>query len=152
MEIDQSFSNITYSYKAENTDSYGFEAYLEFHIEDKEQFDEYVSVLKKGRSWQNFDFCPGFQECNLENVLVLDLDDDVDPASIFYRQILCARIRKILYSSETQTIIYVAIGVYDGGGIGTNYLNTFFDRFQIDPAVYMRIADTDYNVDPYSIN
>ena len=43
--------------------------------------------------------------------MVLDLDDDDDPSSIFYRQILSAKIRKILYSYETQTIIYIAMGM-----------------------------------------
>lgn len=151
-KIAPSFSNIRYSYKAENTDSYGFEAYLEFQIEDKALFEEYISTVKQDRNFQTSSFCSGFQECNIENALVLDLDDDTDSAGIFYMQIDFAKIRKILYSPETQTIIYVAIGVYDGGGIGTNYLNAFFDRFQIDPAVYMKTADSQYGVNPYGID
>ena len=52
-----------------------------------------------------------------------------------------AGIKKILYCAETQTIIYVAIGVYDGGGVETDYLCVFFERFDIDPVEYERSAD-----------
>lgn len=83
---------------------------------------------------------PGYKEYSIENVLELDIDAVDDPSSIFYRQILYAKIGKILYSPEEQRIIYVAIGVYDGGGIGTNYLNVFFERFQIDPIEYEQTA------------
>ena len=66
-----------------------------------------------------------------EHVFKLDFDETDDPSSIFYRQIVYAKIRKILYSPKDQTIIYVAMGVYDGGGIGTNYFNVFLNVFKL---------------------
>ena len=153
--IEPYFCNVRYSYKAEDNDDYGFEAYLEFQIEDEAKFDEYISALEQTYSFQPSQFCPGMQECNIENVLDLDLDNDVDPNSMIYRQIFTAKIRKILYCTQTQTIVYSAIGVHNGSGIGTigtNYLNVFFDRFQIDPVEYVKTADPDYLVDPYSID
>lgn len=153
VKIESIFTNVIYSYKAESTDTYGFEAYLEFTIADKTQFDEYIASIKTKDGWSASDFVPGFMEYNIENVLVLDEPDaGDDPTSIFYQQIIKAKIRKIMYSAEKQTVIYVALGVHDGGGIGTNYLNTFFDRFQIDPAKYEKAAQSTYNVDPYGIN
>lgn len=153
LKIENYFKNVIYSYKAESVDTYGFEAYLEFTIVDKTQFNEYIATIKTKDGWSASTFAPGFMEYNIENVLVLD-EPDVgdDPTSIFYQQIIKAKIRKIMYSAENQTIIYVAIGVHDGGGIGTNYLNAFFDRFQIDPFEYEKMAQSAYNVDPYGIN
>ena len=139
-KIEDYFSDVKYSYKAENTDTYGFEAYLEFTIKDKTEFQTYISKITDVKNWQDFAYAPGYKEYSIENVLELDIDAVDDPSSIFYRQILYAKIRKILYSPEEQRIIYVAIGVYDGGGIGTNYLNVFFERFQIDPIEYEQTA------------
>lgn len=150
-EIEESFSDVKYSYKAESTDIYGFEAYLEFTIKDETEFQEYISNITSAENWKDFAYAPGYLEYCIEDVFVLDLDLVDDPSSIFYRQISFAKIRKILYSPEEQRIIYVAIGVYDGGGIGTNYLNVFFDRFQIDPVEYEQTADSRYGVDPFGI-
>lgn len=150
-EIQPCFSNITYSYKAENTDTYGFEAYLEFTIEDESQFNEYIAEITRDREWQDFAFDTDFRECNIENVFDLNTDHTDDPTSVFYRQILYSKVRKILFSPETHTVIYVAIGVYDGGGIGTNYLNTFFERFQIDPVEYAKAATSGYGIDPFGV-
>lgn len=151
-EIEDSFSAVKYSYKAENTDTYGFEAYLEFTIEDKTIFKTYISKITSNENWHDFAYAPGYKEYCIENVFDLDIDDTDDPSSIYYRQIVYAKIRKILYSPEEQRIIYVAIGVYDGGGIGTNYLNVFFERFQIDPVEYEQAASSGYGIDPFGIS
>lgn len=47
-----------------------------------------------------------------------------------------AKIGKILYSEKDQRIIYVAVGVYDGGMVTTDFLCQYFDRFDIDPTKY----------------
>lgn len=149
--IDESFTNVSYSFKAENIDTYGFEAYLEFSIEDTEEFNRYIDAIKQEYSFQDFPYDSSFQECKIEDVFVLFTDTDYDPTSIPHYQITQAKIRKILYSKESQTIIYVAMGVYDGGGAGTDYLNVFFNRFGIDPVEYEQNADSMYGVDPYGI-
>lgn len=151
-EIEDYFSDVKYSYKVENTDTYGFEAFLEFTIENETEFQTYISEITSDENWQDFSYAPGYKEYSIENVLELDIDAVDDPSSVFYRQILYAKIRKVLYSPEEQRIIYVAIGVYDGGGIGTNYLNVFFDRFQIDPVEYEQTASSGYGVDPFGIS
>ena len=150
-EIEDFFSDVEYSYKAENIDTYGFEAYLEFTIEDESKFLEYISEITDEENWQNFAYASGYKEYSIENVFELDIDETDDPSSIFYRQIIHAKIRKVLYSQEEQRIIYIAIGVYDGGGTGTNYFNTFFERFQIDPEEYEQTASSGDGVNPYGI-
>lgn len=150
-EIEESFSNVKYSYKAENTDTYGFEAYLEFKIEDKMEFQTLISEIAGEEHWKDSAHAPGYKEYCIEDVFKLDFDETDDPSSIFYRQIVYAKIRKILYSPKDQTIIYVAMGVYDGGGIGTNYFNVFFERFQIDPVEYEQTASSGEGVDPFGI-
>lgn len=151
-EIEDYFSDVKYSYKAENTDTYGFEAFLEFSIEDETKFQEYIAEITCDENWQDFTYASGYKEYCIENVFDLDIDETDDPTSIFYRQIVYAKVRKILYSAEEQRIIYVAIGVYDGGGIGTNYLNVFFERFQIKPIEYEQTASSGYGVDPFGIS
>lgn len=151
-KIEDFFSDVKYTYKAENTDTYGFEAFLEFTIEDEEKLQAYLSEIADDEKWEDFAYASGYKEYSIENVLDLDIDDTDDPSSIFYRQIVYAKIRKVLYSPEENRIIYVAIGVYDGGGIGTNYFNKFFERFQIDPVEYEKSASSGQGVDPFGIS
>lgn len=148
VELDPSFDVISYSYRAENNDSYGFEAYLEFRIDDTETFDEYIQTLDVYGEPTEFPYDYTFVEYNIEDGFDLS---SVPHPSIDAYPIEYARVRKILYSTETQTIIYIAIGVYDGGGVDTSYLCTFFERFCIDPRVYEQVSDSPYGCDPFSI-
>lgn len=144
------FCDVQFSYKSENIDAYGFEAYLEFKIEDSLEFYQHISSIADEQQWKDFAFDSNFKEYSIKNELALDVDDPYDPESLFQHQIINADIRKILYSPESQTIIYVAIGVHDGGGVGTNYLNVFFDRFSIDPVEYEQAADSPWG-SPYEV-
>ncbi len=149
--IKDSFSDVRFSYKAENIDDYGFEAYLEFKIENPLEFDQYIDSIAEEQQWKDFTFDGNFKEFSIKNELYLDVDDPYDPESLFQHQIIQADIRKVLYSLESQTVIYVAIGVRDGGGVGTNYLNVFFTRFGIDPVEYVQTTDSPYVKGPYDI-
>jgi DNA-binding transcriptional MerR regulator len=150
--LKDSFSDIRFSYKAENIDNYGFEAYLEFRIENPLEFDQYIDSIAEEQQWKDFAFDSNFKEFSIKNELCLDVDDPYDPKSLFQHQIIQADIRKVLYSLESQTIIYVAIGVHDGGGVGTNYLNVFFSRFGIDPVEYGQTTDSPYMKGSYDIS
>lgn len=147
--LDDAFSNIKYMYKAENIDTYGFEAYLELTIEDQSEFYRFISDVAAQNQWNEFLFDDRFMEYSLDN----DLDIYIDDADYSgeYHQILQAKIRKVLYSEETQTIIFYAMGVYDGGGVHTGYFSSLFDRFDIDPVVYEQSANAPYG-DPYEID
>lgn len=148
-QISTSFTSVKYSYKAKEFDTYAFEAYLEFTIEDVTEFNNFIQSIASADEWKPFPFDEGFMEYNIENVLDISVRD---PEEFPYHPIECAKIRKILCSTETQTVIYVAIGVYDGGGVGTDYLCVFFERFGIDPVEYEQTADSPYEKGPYDID
>lgn len=147
--IDPAFEVIDYSYKAENADTFGFEAFLKLHIEDPEMFYAYVDSLAPPEAWQEFAFSEEYLEYSVENVLDITPEySKAGPKPNAY-PIEFAHIRKILYSPISQTVIFVAIAVYDGGGVNTGYLCTFFEHFSIDPIIYEQMADTRYGCDPY---
>ena len=149
-EILPSFSNVKYSYKAKKFDTYAFEAYLEFTVEDSEEFAKIIREIAPEEKWELFPFDESFMEYNIENGFDIKTAKEKYSAETGY-PIHCAKIRKILYSSETQTIIYFAMGVYDGSGVGTDFLCAFFDRFSIDPVEYQVLAVSPVRGDPYAI-
>ena len=134
-EILDDFTDITYSYRAEDFDVYGFEAYLEFTIEDKSEFIRHVESIADADAWHPFVFDEGYMEYSLVDELELSTHRD-DGSAYEYPHIMEAEIGKIFYSPQEQKIIYVAIGVYDGGGVTTEFLSVYFERFDIDPKLY----------------
>ena len=82
-EIEDYFCNVQYSYKAENTDTYGFEAFLEFSIEDEAKFQQYIAEITCVENWQDCTYASGYKEYCIENVFDLDIDETDDPTSIF---------------------------------------------------------------------
>lgn len=151
-EIEEYFTDVKYSYKAAGENAYDFEAYLEFTILDTDTFERYVENIAPESAWETFTFDTNYQIYMIENRFDIHNDDEYDPESIYCHPIERAKIRAVLYHSETHTIIFWALGVYDGGGIGTNCLNAFFTRFGIDPVVYEQIADSPYGFSPYDID
>lgn len=145
--IDDTFSNVTYSYNAVSGPTYCFEAYLEFTIEDPDEFDLYISSIADENQWQKFEYDSSFMEYNIENELIVGDSSEINPESPYH--IIKSKIRKILYCPETQTVIYVALGLYDGS-INVKYLDTFFKRFDINPAVYEQTAELS-DLGPYDI-
>lgn len=131
-KIEDYFSDITYHYKAKKFDTYAFECYLEFVIEDPSQFSEFIARYVDANASQPFMFDDAYNICIVSN----DLDLDSIAGNTSKYSISFAKIGNILYSVDEQRIIFVAIGVYDGGGTFTNELNFFFDRFSVDPMRY----------------
>lgn len=135
-EIQDNFTDITYSYRAEDFDVYGFEAYLEFTIEDQAEFIQHIESIADADQWHPFAFDPDYMEYSIVDELELSTHWE-DGREYEYPHIMEAEIGKILYSSAEQKIIYIAIGVYDGGGVTTEFLSVFFERFNIDPVLYL---------------
>lgn len=150
-KIEDTFSDIKYVYKAAGQSAYDFEAYLEFSIKDPDAFRCYVENIAPEYEWEPFRFDADFQISLIENYLHIHEDRKADPESDFYYPIESAKIKAILYNPETNTIIFWALGVYDGDAISTNFLNTFFERFDIDPILYLKTADTEVDYDPYAV-
>lgn len=137
-KIEECFDDITFAYCAEGADTYGFEAYLEFTINDQEEFDEYIQNIGQIGAWQEFSFDPSFQECELRDGFRLT-SEEAEGNDRDYN-IECASIKKILYDVEEQRIIYWGLGVYDGGFADTGHFNIFFDRFELNPYLYAQQA------------
>lgn len=136
-EISDNFSFVEYHYKAKKLDTYSYEAYLDFCIEDTESFFEYVenyvSILGDPTV---FPYDNAFEEYNISNVYSIASNKEITGEES--HRILTAQVGKILVSYANQRIIYVAIGNYDGGGTDTDELSHFFEKFNIDPIEYAK--------------
>jgi hypothetical protein len=143
-EISSEFQNVTYCYASRPIDLYGFEAYLEFTIEDPAVFEAHVASATAGMRRGVFWFEPSYEEYVLPTVnqetfcdlLLLNSEKHDEETGSSYYTIEYAKIAKILVNKDEQRIIYVAMGVYDGGASDTVLLGTYFERFQIDPEEY----------------
>ena len=137
-EIKDSFSDVTYSYRAECYDTYGYEAYLEFVIEDKGEYLDFVSRYTHGIESKTFKYDSSFIEYSINNQVRLTAyyDEETGDYPMENVNFEYADIRKILCSDEEQRIIFVSIGVHDGGAATADYLCVFFDRFSIDLLEY----------------
>lgn len=150
-QIEEYFSNVKYVYKAAGKNNYDFEAYLEFSITDTNIFNRYVGEIAPEDSWETFPFNSDYQAYMIENCLDVRESSIPDHRSEVDYPIEGARVRVVLCNAENQTIVFWALGVYDGGGVGTDFLNTFFDRFDIDPLAYEQAADSPHGRDPFAI-
>ena len=136
-QIEDCFQDVTYSYKeAENIDTYDFEIYLEFVLDDSDKFQEYIKKIAPAEEWRPFEYDDTYLEYTYSDWY------DADPSdSREYFCIGCAEIAKVLIQPNEQRIITVALGVNDGGGARTEYFTCFFDRFNIDPIEYAERPD-----------
>lgn len=135
--IEPYFSNVQYHYKAKKCDTYGYEVWLEFVIEDPTKFNlYYASILKKYEAQQFY-----YDELYCEYTIADEIDINPHPmskedieAEIY--SIRSDEIGKILVSEATHHFIYSAIGVCDGGATDTEDVGFFFSHFNIDPIDY----------------
>lgn len=137
-EIQKKFTNITYSYRAQKNDTYAFEAYLEFTIEDAHEYEEFITQNTSGLEKKSFPYDDSYTEYVIfdEFYPIGYLDDNDDQEDDLDIHIRYAKIGKILCSNEDQKIIYIALGVYDGGIVTTDFLSVYFNRFNINPKEY----------------
>ena len=136
--IEENFLDVTYHYKAKKGDTYAFEAYLEFTIADASEYAAYVSAYVETGLCNTFAYDESFKEYAISNefVLVSSMDSDAENGEY----ISIAKVGKVLFSDDEQRVIYVAIGMHDGGGATTKELGSFFERFNIDPTEYEKQA------------
>ena len=134
-QIEDFFSEVTYSYRAQKNDTYAFEVYLEYVIEDADVFESFVKEKTVGLASKAFSYDASFVEYTVADVFegtIWQEESDMSPdVSIDY-----AKIGKILCSKEEQRIIFVALGVYDGGMASSDFLTVYFNRFGIDARNY----------------
>ena len=122
--IEDYFSNPIYSFKECKYHNL-HEIYLEFTIEDEEQFDAYVQSATNGTELTAVPSAEGFEE------YVLDERADVGSLDDGRMYIEHIRIKKILFSDETNTVIYVSI-VCRGDVVWYIEEFTYFQKFSIE--------------------
>lgn len=133
-EIEEYFQDVTYHYKAIKGDSYAYEMCLEFVIPDTNEYDTFVQGTTNGTICKPFTFAPEYQEYRIDNLLEIGEQEGGNRriAPIIHQ----AQIGLVLFSRSDQRIVFIALGVYDGGGVTTDNLRYFFDRFDINPWQY----------------
>lgn len=137
-QIEDYFSEVQYSYRAEEGDTCAFEAYLEFVIEEPEQYKTFVEEHTSELNGKEFSYAPEFIEyvhCDTFCISSIIEETQEEKQDVSIRR---AEIGKILCCDEEQRIIFVALGVYDGGGANTEFLKVYFERFDIKPQEYER--------------
>ncbi len=131
-----------YVFHSRTIDTWGFEAYLEFVIEDQEAFENIASDITVGLVRGTFNYNEDYQEYiapdkkwgTLNDYMFLGSEISVD-GKIGY-SISAASLSKILVNEKEHRIICVALAVHDGGASDTCFLDAFFSRFDIEPKEY----------------
>jgi hypothetical protein len=135
--IEDSFSDVQYHYTAKKGDAYAYEAVLEFSVRDRALFHSLKDGWTAGISPADFPYDPSFEAFAISTDLLLnDPCKTLKPTDPAIYSIEYARIGMILVSEESQKFVFVAMGVYDGGGTNTEELSYFFTRFRIDPTKF----------------
>ena len=142
-KIEPYFSDVTFIYRATDIGSYACEAYLEFTIEDPEIFRSYVNGIGDGAEWHPFPHDNSFMEYSLADTIYLCMyNENTDNNRMLTSVVITdAKIGKILYSSETQEVIYTAILVCNDSVGDTSFFDAFFERFGIEPTAYTKKID-----------
>lgn len=137
-KIDESFKNVRYVYRARKGDSYAYEAYLEFTISDDTAFEAYIRENINEKELQAFSYDDNIQQWIKSDIFDLRSTQEEEDICGGYKgfRIGYAIIGKILINKNENTIIYVALGVNDGGIVTTGYLREYFQQFGIDPLEY----------------
>lgn len=128
---------VLYHYRAKKCDTYGYEAWLEYSFQQAEDFDNYLSDLTEKYEFIPFHYDNSYMEFTVNDILELAHSKGENTYSIDW-----AEIGKILYNTDEKRIIYLAIGVIDGGGTYTDDVSTFFTEFNIDPKEFEARCNT----------
>ena len=142
-KIEEYFSDVTYHYKAKKLDTYAFEMYLDFEIQDTDKYASFISNISHvigNEISETFFFDSAYQAYYISNYVTIyeSIDENRPP------YIDNALIGLVLFSEEEQRVIFFALGTYDGGGTDSKELGFFFERFEIDPLEYQEQADSGY--------
>lgn len=131
--IEESFSDVVYHYKAIRGDAYAYEAYLEFVIEDKDKYNSLILSIVDKQASNIFSYDSSFCEYTIAHEYEIWKSASSNKSTNDLYVLERAKVGKILFSDAEQRLIFVAIGMFDGGGARTMELGYFFERFNIDP-------------------
>ena len=140
-KIEENFSDVTYSFRAigwfDPKGHYAYEAYLEFKVENREDFLNLVSKYTYGAEAKEFYYDNTYTEYSFADDLKIFVtgrseDGKYRPSDVCFD---IAKCMKVLVSENEQKIIFWALRVC-GFSISYDFANVFFYRFQIDPFEY----------------
>lgn len=146
-EISDEFQDVEYVFRSRSCEL-GFEVYLEFTIENIDNFNEHVSTATQGMLFRPFYFDERYQEYIWTAPAKYDKETTIiyDGITLSEREqvrdntkcyvIEDALIAKILVCPEEHRIVYVVICVKDGAHSDTSFFHAYFDRFSIDAKEY----------------
>lgn len=143
-EIEDSFSKIKYAFRArECSDGYAYEAYLEFVIEDTDEFDAFVEEYTDGLQKEVFQPDTKYDEYSIVNNLSISVAYNPEHNGYSQKSIKFNKTQheKILCSREDQRIVFVSIRVSADGLADLSLLNVFFNRFLLDPTEYANTVE-----------
>ena len=126
--IDQGYSDVEYYYRAQKEGDYNFEAYLEFKVPDKEAYEALVESVAGETEISTFVFDPRFSTYEISDGLIMERAETGEKW-----QISNAWFGRVLFSEETQTVVYVAMGYKGDASVDVEGLDHFFTKFEIDP-------------------
>lgn len=123
-ELESSFVNVRYHYKAVGMRLEATaEMYLEFSVEDKDEFTALVDKLVPD-TMTNFKYYRGYKEYVFSDVYCRDNG-----------KLKYADIRKILVQPYEQSFVFISLIAHDAYR-PTDTLTEYFDRFGIEPDEY----------------
>lgn len=136
-QIDDDFENVTYHYKAIKGDTYAYEVYLEFTIAEKERYDAFIDTVVDKDTCTTFEYAPDYQEYIVANCFMLVEHNPPNDSAPYIED---AEVGRVLFSDSEQKIIFIALGMFDGGGTNADQLGYYFNKFDIDPIDFEKQA------------
>ena len=127
-------SDFKYSYNVDCVIDCAHEIYLEFTIEDEDEFAAFINEHQSSIIQEN------------ENVIVQEFIYDTSYTEVVIEDYICSRyadvglvidcayVRKLLYNEETHSVIFVNLYVMDYWEFENS---TYISRFNIDPNVLL---------------
>ncbi len=132
--IEPSYDVVQYHFITQDVDALSYEIFLEFVITEQEVFDAWTASIAQQGDFQPCPFAEGWLEIVPEkNYLHLSgrfSEPKDDPC------IDSANIQRTLIQPEEKRVVIVSLRVSDGGASRVSELNVFFNRFELDPAMF----------------
>ena len=110
------------------------EEYLEIRIEDEMQYQEYVNGIVGEKETGDFFYDTRYQEYNINDYLQSITWTFKDSETL--KGISKAKIQKILFSDELNTIVFVSLVVPEHNGVVVQDKFYYFERFNIEGTTY----------------
>ena len=132
-ELENTFQDVRYHYKAVKFDTSACEVWLEFTLDSDAAFTGFLSEYD--RRFSAVPFRDGWMEYPVSPDLWILMTGD-GPNWEY------AQMGKILFRESDRRIIFWALYVSDGGGTEVSELNRFFTTFGVDP---MELATEVFN-------